>query len=500
MNFYAPLFLVLGTSLALGAPADWPQWRGPNRDGVSPETGLLKEWPAEGPALAWKMTGLGKGLSSVTITGGKLFTMAGRKGAQYIVCIDPATQKELWATKIGDKGGDPRCTPTVADGLVYGVSTEGDLACVEAATGREVWRKSFAGDFGGRMMSSWQYSESPLVDGEKLIVTPGGKGAALVALDRKTGATIWKTELPNIGTRGTDGAGYTGAVISNAGGVRQYVQLLGRGLVGVNAADGKLLWSYNRIANGTANIPTPLAWDDYVFCSTGYGTGAALLKIVKAAPATAAAPAPDEAKIAELTKNLATLNADLNQRREARGKFTEGTPEYAKADEGVQAIKPEITRAEAALAAARGGGEASPGGRIAGSPVEAQEQYFLKASTFQNTHGGMVRIGDYIYAGTGHNNGMPVCLEWKTGKVAWSQNRGPGKDSAAVVAADGNLYFRYQDATMALIEATPTGYVQHGAFPLASHNGESWSHPVVQDGHLYLRDQDVLMCYDVRKK
>ncbi len=500
MKILPPLAaLSLFTCSALAAPADWPQWRGPNRDGLSTESGLLKEWPADGPPLVWKMTGLGKGFSSVTIVGGKLFTMGGRKGGQYLVALNPATQQELWAAKVSDKGGDPRCTPTVADGLVYAVSTEGDLVCVEAAGGREVWRKNFASDFGGQMMSGWHYSESPLVDGEKLIVTPGAKDAALVALNRKTGATIWKTELPDLGSRGGDGAGYTGAVVSNAGGVRQYVQLLGRGVVSVSASDGKLLWFYNRIANGTANIPTPLAWDDYVFCSTGYGTGAALLKIAKTTAATPAKPAGEEAKIAELTKKLTALNAGMKQLRDARGKLTKGTPEYEKADEAVQTRKPELASIEEALSAARGG-ESAPPGRVPGSPLEVQEQYFLKASTFQNHHGGMIRIGDYIYAGTGHNNGFPICLEWKTGKVVWNKDRGPGTESAAIVAADGNLYFRYQNAVMALIEATPEGYHEKGAFPLASHNGESWSHPVIHDGHLYLRDQDTLLCYDLRKK
>ncbi len=493
------LALPLFTLTALAAPGDWPQWRGPNRDGVSAETGLLREWPAGGPPLAWKISGLGAGFSSVAIVGGKIFTMAGRKDGQYVVALDLATQKELWAAKVGDKNDEPRCTPTVADGLVYAISTDGDLACVEAEGGREVWRKSFERDFGGKMMSGWHYSESPLVDGEKVIVTPGGKDAALVALNKKTGAVIWKTELPDLGGKGGDGAGYTGAVVSNAAGVRQYVQLLGRGIVSVAAGDGKLLWFYNRVANGTANIPTPLAWDDYVFCSTGYGAGAALLKITKTSTGPQAAPAQDEAKIAELTKKLAALNADLAQRREVRKKLEPGTPEYDQANVAVQSLKPELASAETALTAARGGA-AAPLGRVAGSPVEAQEQYFLNASTFQNHHGGMIRLGDYIYAGTGHNNGFPICLEWKTGKVVWNKDRGPGTESAAVVAADGNLYFRYQNAVMALIEATPDGYHEKGAFPLASHNGNSWSHPVIHGGRLYLRDQDVLLCYDLRKK
>jgi outer membrane protein assembly factor BamB len=278
--------------------------------------------------------------------------------------------------------------------------------------------------------------------------------------------------------------------------------MVGKGAIGVDGGSGKLLWHYNRVANGTAVIPTPLAWDDYVFVSSGYGTGAALLKIVKdsgdASGAALARPV-DEGKAAELEKKLSDLNAEIARRREARGKTQQGTPEYEKADAAVQSMKPEIAKAEQALTAAKGGKSTSPA-KIPGSPVVAQEQYFLDAGTFQNHHGGMVRIGDYIYAGKGHNNGFPVCIEWKTGRLVWDQGRGPGKESAAVIAADGNLFFRYQDGTMALIEATPNGYSEKGAFKLPHVDGPSWSHPVIHDGLLYLRDQDALMCYSLRSQ
>jgi outer membrane protein assembly factor BamB len=167
----------------------------------------------------------------------------------------------------------------------------------------------------------------------------------------------------------------------------------------------------------------------------------------------------------------------------------------------VQAIKPDIAKAEEALNKARGGSDgAATIAKIPGSPLEVQEQYFLNASTFQNHHGGMVRVGDYIYAGVGHNNGFPLCLAWKTGEVAWKRDRGPGTESAAMIVADGRLYFRYQDGIMALIEASPTGYAEHGVFKLPSVDGPSWSHPAIYDGRLYLRDQDTLMCYDIHGK
>jgi hypothetical protein len=162
-----------------------------------------------------------------------------------------------------------------------------------------------------------------------------------------------------------------------------------------------------------------------------------------------------------LTSKLADLNAEIGKRREARSKMARGTPEYEKADAAVQEIKPDLAKAEEALNKATG----SAGGataKIPGSPLEVQEQYFLNASTFQNHHGGMVRIGDYIYAGVGHNNGFPLCLAWKTGEVMWKRDRGPGTESAAMIVADGRLYFRYQDGIMALIDASPNGYSNAG--------------------------------------
>jgi outer membrane protein assembly factor BamB len=398
------------------AAAGWSQWRGSQRDGVSQETGLLKAWPKEGPKLAWTIKGLGKGMASTSIADGKIFTMGSRQGGQHVIAFDTATQKELWATPVSAKGGEPRCTPTIAGGMVYALSDDGEVLCCSAADGKKVWSKSYKEDFGGPPNPQWQFSESPLVDDGKLILTPGHPDHFMVALNAKNGAVVWETKAKLEGN-GHDGAGYTGAVVSNGGGVKQYVTMVGKGAIGVSARDGKLLWHYDKVANGTAVIPTPLVWDDYVFVSSGYGTGAALLKLAKD-----------------------------------------------------------------------------------GSGVKAEEQYFLDSGTFQNHHGGMVRIGDHIYAGTGHNNGFPICIEWKTGKVAWNKGRGPGKESAAVIAADGNLYFRYQDGIMALIGATPKGYEEHGAFKLPHVDGPSWPHPAIDGGKLYLRSQDVLMCFDLKAK
>lgn len=404
-----------------GQPADWPQFRGPRGDAISSETGLLTAWPEGGPKLLWQIDTLGKGYSTVSIAGGKILTMGDRKAAgddqqQYVIALDLATREELWATRIGPSHRDgPRCTPTIDGPLVYALGTDADLVCLETATGKIVWRKNLTKDFGGKMMSGWKYSESPTVDGDRLVCTPGGPEATIVALNKKTGDVIWKSVIPEIGKRGKDGAGYSTIVVAEIDGVRQYVQILGRGAVSVAADSGKFLWGYNRVANGTANIPSAVVRGNDVFVTTGYKTGCAALKVFRN-----------------------------------------------------------------------------------GDSFNAEEVYFLDHKTFENHHGGVVLVGDHIYGGHGSNSGVPVCLELTTGQVAWKAEA-PGEKSAAVVYADGHLYFRYQNGLVALIEATPEAFRVKGTFMPAFTKGNNWAHPVIHDGKLYLRQSNVLMCYDVRK-
>lgn len=281
-SWLASALAITATTSLLAADTDWPTWRGPKRDAISNEKGLLASWPEDGPPLAWRIDNvLGNGMSSIAISGGKIFTMGRIDGDECLICLDQKDGKLLWKTELGTQG-EPNCTPTVDGDLVYGLGRDGVLICCKVADGSEVWKVSYGKDFGGKMMSGWGYSESPLVDGNALIVTPGAPDAIIAALDKKTGKTLWKTAMPSdAGKRGGDGAAYSSVVICNAGGVKQYVQLVGRGVIGVDAKDGKLLWGYNNVANDTANIPTPLVKGDYVFCSTGYGTGSALLKIAK---------------------------------------------------------------------------------------------------------------------------------------------------------------------------------------------------------------------------
>jgi outer membrane protein assembly factor BamB len=397
---------------------DWPQWRGPHRDAICTETGLLKEWPKEGPPLLWKHTGLGGGYSTPAIVNGKLYGMSYRGNDEVVWCFDDATRKELWVAKIAPKGKagyneGSRCTPTIDGDRLYAVGVSGELVCIETATGRVVWKKSFVGSFDGKMMSGWGFSESPLVDGDHVIVTPGGDDAALVALNKKDGSTIWKASIP-----GGGGAGYASVMPAEIGGERLYITLLGHALVGVSAKDGKLLWEYKKVANSTANIPTVLVRGDIVFASTAYNTGSAVLRLVKK-----------------------------------------------------------------------------------GDGVDVEEIKFLGPKVLQNHHGGMVLVGDHVYCGHGSNNGAPVCVEFATGNVAWRQERGAGRGSAAVLYADGNIIFRWDDGTVGLVEANPKEFKMHGSFKQPDRSkANAWSHPVIVHGKMYLRDQDVLLCYDVTAK
>ncbi len=281
--------MVLGTLCVILesglSAADWPQWRGPNRDAVCMETGLLKQWPEGGPKLLWEISGLGPGYSTVAIKDGRLYTMGDRQvggeKAQYVYAYDLGTRQELWAAKVGRPHDDgPRCTPTIDDGFVYAIGTSGDVACIAADSGKVVWTKNLLSDLGGSSNPQWRFSESPLIDGERLLCTPGGQKAVLAALNKKTGDVIWACSMPSIGPNGKDEAGYSSVQISHAVGVKQYVQLTNKGVVGVSD-DGKFLWGYNRVANRVANIPMPVIDGDHVFTSTAYQTGSALLKLAR---------------------------------------------------------------------------------------------------------------------------------------------------------------------------------------------------------------------------
>jgi outer membrane protein assembly factor BamB len=223
----------------------------------------------------WKGTGIGDGYSSVAVAGDKVFTMGDKDGSSWIFALSRDGGDIVWRAKVGRPGGNykgTRCTPTVDGDLVYGIGQFGDLVCVDKDTGKERWRKNFGKDFGGQS-GGWNFTESPLVDGDRLVCTPGGSKATMVALDKKTGDEIWRAPLKQT-------AGYSSIVISNACNTKQYVQVTSAGTIGVSAKDGKLLWHYPKFSGNTANIPTPIVIGDQVFTTVGYGRGASLLTLI----------------------------------------------------------------------------------------------------------------------------------------------------------------------------------------------------------------------------
>lgn len=396
---------------------DWPQWQGPDRNAVSKETGLLKEWPKDGPPLAWKAKGLGGGDSAPSVAGGKLFGMSARGGDEVVWCLSEKDGTELWATRLGpavqqrsrESKEGPGCTPTVDGERVCALGMGGELACLQVKDGKVLWQLSLTKEFGGRV-PQWSYRESPLVDGDKLVCTPGSADATIVALDKATGKTVWKSAVP-----GSRGAAYASVIAIDSAGQRQYVQLTQGTLVGVAAFDGKMLWKYDRAANRAGiNCTTPIYHDGQVFASSAYGGGGGLVK----------------------------LNKD-------------------------------------------------------GDGVKAEEVYLTRS--MENHHGGLILHDGCLYgAHGGLGGGLFVCLDFKTGKVLWNE-RAAGKGSVAM--ADGRLYYRTETGRVLLIEPSAKEYVERGRFQQPDRtNLPAWAHPVVANGKLYLRDQDVLLCYDVKAK
>ena len=599
-----PLLIAAAHAQVPSAPGEWPQWRGPSRDGISTETGLLKQWPSGGPKVAWQVDAAGVGYASISIRDGRLFTQGDLGGVEHVIALSLKDGSLLWAVQpdaaarrleeqiaremkgadrngdgvideieallrfgwdfnrwdapaaqdeealrararkvfekldadgdkvlsytegtpafrdvfvridAQDKGADvaalarkrtqaflealdkdrdgsisreeakrsalnaifdradqkdpvsnkgdgllsaaeleayfakqeagkdgvvtldelvafylqqkprgdgllgkaelraafggyrdgtgdgPRGTPTVDGDRLYVEGANGDLSCLETATGKLIWQVNLAGDLGGGR-PGWGYSESPLVLGELLIVTPGGKKGTLAALDRKTGEVKWRSAGV------TEGAQYSSPVFADIAGVRQIVQFANKTCFGVTADGGRLLWQYGRAANGTANVCTPVVFDPHVFSSSAYGTGGGLAKV-----------------------------------------------------------------------------------SVDGEHQKAEEVYFDKRMS--NHHGGIVKVGDFMY---GFGDGGLICMNFLSGEIRWKA-RSVGKGS--LVLADGMLYLLGENQEIALAEATPEEYRERGRFKIPSRGRPSWAHPVVAGGRLYVRDQGFLTAYEVK--
>jgi outer membrane protein assembly factor BamB len=270
--FMTPLMIC-----AQASNAEWPQWRGPSRNGRSSDTGLLKQWPSSGPRQIWSISNLGEGYGSLAIKGDRIYVQGTSGSASAVFCLNRADGKTIWSASLGPKvnegrGNGPRSTPTIDEDRVYILTENGDLACLRVGDGGRVWSKNILKEFGGSN-PGWLISESPLIDGSLVIVSPGGRGAGIVALDKMTGKMIWTAkEL-------SDGAAYSSCIAADVGGVRTIMNFTERAAVGVRANDGKLMWRYDRAANGTANCTTPVFHDNKVFFTSAYGTGGALLAL-----------------------------------------------------------------------------------------------------------------------------------------------------------------------------------------------------------------------------
>jgi outer membrane protein assembly factor BamB len=412
--------LVSGLTVFL-AGADWPQWQGPERDNVSRETGLLKSWPRGGPQLLWTFDEAGNGYAGPAIVGDRLYLPGGDGKNEFVIAVDVNTGKKVWTSNIGSfyrnrYGSGPRGAPTVDGDAVVVLSAKGDLCCLDSHGGAKRWSISLTDPGVGGSIPVWGYSESPLVDGEQVVCTPGGSKGSLAAFDRHTGKVLWRSEGLS------DEAAYSSIVVAEIGGVRQYVQQTMNGIVAVSPSDGKLLWRFPRKEYRTAVIPTPVIHEGLVYAVAGYGAGAALLKVDR-----------------------------------LDGKFD------------VKNLYDDTAR-----------------------------------RVMDDKHGGVVAVGKDVFGWSDSGGGRWVCQDIRTGKAVWRSN---ALGIGSLTCADGHLYcYSEDDGTCVLVPASPADWKEDGRFTIPRHPtsrefaNSVWTHPVVANGRLYLRDQQYLFCYDVKEK
>ncbi|MCR9201925.1 MAG: PQQ-like beta-propeller repeat protein [Planctomycetaceae bacterium] len=398
--------LLMGTAGA----ADWPTWRGTQRDGISTESGLLDAWPEGGPEVIWTSSDAGIGYSSFAVVGDRLFTMGADDDSEYVMALDAKTGKQVWSTPVGERlkngwGDGPRSTPTYVDGLIVAIGGRGGVVCCSAEDGAVKWKADLT-DLGGSV-PFWGYSESPLIDGDRVLVTPGGDQGTVVCFDLKSGDKIWQSSDM------TEKAHYSSIIAVDHFGKRQYIQLTMKKVFGLDA-DGRLMWQADWPGGRTAVIPTPIYRSGSVYITSGYGAGCMLLAV----------------------------DAENN----------------------------------------------------------VEQVYDNKV--MKNHHGGVILVGDHIY---GYSDGPGwVCQDLQSGEMVWNEKRKLGK--GAVAFADGMFYcLDERSGTCALISASPEGWQEHGRVTISpqteqrAEKGKIWTHPVIADGRLYLRDQEVVVCYQIRQ-
>jgi len=373
------------------------------------EKGLLQDWPEGGPKKMWTVNDAGLGYSGVTVQAGSLYTMGAFDKKEMLLAYNSSSGEKLWEVHVGELltngwGDGPRMSPTISNGKIYALGARGNLLCVLAKNGKQVWKKSLVDDLGGKV-PGWGYTESVLVDQGKVICTPGGKDGAIAALDADSGRTIWRTKSF------TDGAQYSSPISIMHQGKKQYVQLVMKNIVGIDPGNGSVLWK-SKWPGKVAVIPTPIFSNGHVYVTSGYGVGCKLVK---------------------LGDNY---------------------------------------------------------------PTNVYENKVMK-----NHHGGVIKVGEHLY---GYSDGVGwVCQDFKTGELIWNEKKALGK--GAIAYADNRLYCQGEgDGRLILIDASPTGWKTHGEFTISPQTkkrnpkGRIWTHPVICDGKLYLRDQEYILCYNIK--
>jgi hypothetical protein len=427
-TFLAVAAIGLFSTLATLQAADWPGWRGPEGTGISKETGLLKVWPKEGPKLVWQSDKAGQGYAGMAVVGGTVYTMGARGDDEYVLALN-GEGKQTWATKLGPLfyfkenswSHGPNCTPTVRGDLVFALTSKGVLGCLKKADGSLVWKLDLPKDLDGDVDNvagfvekfGWGYCWSPLVDGDRVVITPGGPKGLVASVDMHKGKVVWRSKgIPDTAT-------YSTPTIATLGGVKQYVCTVQTGAVGVAASDGALLWRWKRDEKYSDVVcPTPIVHGDRVYVSVGEGGQSQGLKITATG-----------------------------------GKFT---------------VEPTFT--EPAIG---------------------------------NKQGGVVRIGKYVYGY--HEKRNWACQDFESGELVWPKKRGKQTlKEGGFVVADARMYVLDEEGMVGMLEASPKGYKEVSKFALPAKPekrpsaGKVWAHPSLSDGKLYVRDQELVFCYQVK--
>jgi outer membrane protein assembly factor BamB len=395
----------------MASAGEWTQWRGPGRMDHSPDKAILSSWPEGGPKQLWLSRDGGLGYAGFSVADDTLYTMGALSGGENVIALDAASGKTKWSVQLDNRiypnqwGDGPRMTPTIDGDRLYALSASGVLGCLNRADGKVLWKADLVSDFGGKLQS-WGYTESVLVDGPRVLCTPGGSKGTMAALDKMTGKLLWQSKDL------TEEAQYSSPILIEHGGKKQVVQLVGKKVFGLSPEDGSPLWQGD-FPGRVAVIPTSIYHDGHVYVTAGYDVGARMFKL---------------------------------------------------------------------------GGD---------SP-----ELVYESNKMVNHHGGVILVNGKLY---GHSDkGGWTCQDFLTGEPVW-QDKTLGKGCCAYVA--GHLIcVSEKEGNVVLVEASEAGWKEKGRFTLSPQTeqrkpqGRIWVHPVIVDGRLFLRDQELIYCYDIKPR